>query len=425
MERVNLLSTDQSSSEVKMTTTGQPNHTGTRTRAAKGLFSHFMLLAGVMLIALLTSGKALAENYTVTLADAENCGLTVSPTTTEGTTKDFVLLVTNAETHKLPTENVAVSLGSTPLTAEDATNGFTYSAETGTISIGSEVTINGNIEITAAAVGIDATLKSLTYSNSNISSGSPQTVNNFSQEPIPTIELAYNKELEDETITMAGTPTDDNATISYSHATISDGEGQATITVTAEDGETQKEYVVNFKVTNDKLQSITVPTITLSERVSTANDALAILNAVPNNSFAVVTAGGQAGITLPVTWTFSGTFNATAGESNDFTWTIAETALTEKNLDQNSVDLSATAAVTNADASTDATLKSLVYKIGDAEETIDVSGDDNDTPKTFTVTLPATTPKTAEIIITAVANDEKAVVASDNEFKKNTGCKQS
>ncbi len=290
----------------------------------------------------------------------------------------------------------------------------------GVVTLGQGVDFTNGITIEAVGIelGHNATLSALTYSNSYISSGSPQTVN-ISQEPIPTIELDYNKVLEGQTVTMAGTPTDDNAAEpSYSHATITDGEGQATITVTAEDGKTTKEYVVNFKVANDKLQSITVPTITLSKRVSIVDDALAILNAAPNNSFAVFTVGGQTDVKLPVTWTFSGTFKETAEASNNFTWTITEAALAEKNLDQNSVLLTNTAAVTNAKASDDATLKSLVYKIGDTEETIDVSDDNNNTSKTIEVTLPATTPKTAEITIVPTANDERAVVAPTEAFKK-------
>ena len=56
----------------------------------------------------------------------------------------------NTTTHKLPTEGVTVSMGGTPLTPSDATDGFTYSA--GTITIGSSVTITGPVVITAAAV---------------------------------------------------------------------------------------------------------------------------------------------------------------------------------------------------------------------------------------------------------------------------------
>lgn len=47
MERVNLLSTDRSSSEVKVTTTGHSTPSGnTRTKATQALISHFMSLAG-------------------------------------------------------------------------------------------------------------------------------------------------------------------------------------------------------------------------------------------------------------------------------------------------------------------------------------------------------------------------------------------
>lgn len=58
MERVNLLSTDQSSSEVRMATTGQTNHTGsTRTKATQALISHFMFLAGVMFFCVAAFGE--------------------------------------------------------------------------------------------------------------------------------------------------------------------------------------------------------------------------------------------------------------------------------------------------------------------------------------------------------------------------------
>lgn len=46
MEREKLLSTDQSSSEVKVTTTGHSTPSGdTRTKATQALISHFMFLA--------------------------------------------------------------------------------------------------------------------------------------------------------------------------------------------------------------------------------------------------------------------------------------------------------------------------------------------------------------------------------------------
>lgn len=78
MKRVNLLSIDQSSSESKMATTGQTTPAGsTRTKAAKGLFSHLMFLAGLLLIALLTSGKAQAQDtYTVAVVGSN---ITVNP----------------------------------------------------------------------------------------------------------------------------------------------------------------------------------------------------------------------------------------------------------------------------------------------------------------------------------------------------------
>ena len=111
MKRVNLLSTDQSSSEVKMTTTGLSTPSGsTRTKATKGLFSHFMFLAGLLLIALLTSGKALAETYdhTITLAaDEPTCHLSIDRT------GEKTVTLTAAVGYSLPTEfNTVIIAGS-------------------------------------------------------------------------------------------------------------------------------------------------------------------------------------------------------------------------------------------------------------------------------------------------------------------------
>lgn len=110
-----------------------------------------MFLASLLLISLLTSGKVLATEYTVTLADAENCGLSVSPGTTDGNTKEFTLTVTDGTNTKLPDELESVVIGTNEgLTANDGTSGYTYS--NGTLTIGSGVTIHGNIVITKITI---------------------------------------------------------------------------------------------------------------------------------------------------------------------------------------------------------------------------------------------------------------------------------
>ena len=428
MKRANLLLTDRSSSGSKMTTTGHSTPSGsTRTKAAKGLFSHFMFLASLLLIALLTSGKALAQDtYTVTIVGSN---LTVEP---DGPiaigTKTFKLVP--AAGYKLPATITVVydaDGGGTTLDLNTNLNGanqykydLTEEESRGTVTISTATDIAANKVITITADGVElghvATLEALTYSNDNISSGAPQNVPYFDNSEIPEISLAYDKNLESSAIRMAGTPTSgSNATItSNDGATITDGAAQATVIVTSEDGEVTKDYVVNFKVANDKLSSITVPTITLESRVSSAAEALELLNAAPNNSFDVVTEGQQDDITLPVEWTFTESFNATAEAQNNFTWTIDESELTEKKLDQNEVALTGTVAVTNAAASTDVKLKTLTYSITDGvggETVTNFNTSDNEATQTYNVTLSADVPKNAEITVVAEANDEKAAIA--------------
>ena len=430
MKRANLLLTDRSSSGSKMTTTGHSTPSGsTRTKAAKGLFSHFMFLASLLLIALLTSGKALAQDtYTVTIVGSN---LTVEP---DGPiaigTKTFKLVP--AAGYKLPATITVVydaDGGGTTLDLNTNLNGanqYKYdlteeeSRGTVTISTATDIAANKVITITADAdeLSNDATLEALTYSNDNISSGAPQNVPDFDNSEIPEIPLAYDKKLESSAIRMAGTPTTgSNATITVNDgATITNGAAKATVTVTSEDGEVTKDYVVNFKVANDKLSSITVPTITLENRVASSDEALELLNAAPNNSFNVVTAGEQEGVTLSVEWTFIGTFDAAAEAQNNFTWTIDESELTEKKLDLNGVALTGVVAVTNAAASTDVKLKTLTYSITDGvggETVTNFKASDNEASQTYNVALSADVPKNAEITVAAEANDENAVIAGE------------
>lgn len=427
MNRVNLLATDQSSSEVKMTTTGHSTPSGsTRTKAAKGLFSHFMLLAGVMLIALLTSGKVMAqepETYTVVI---EGSNITVNPSAPIAiATKTFTLVPGTG--YKLPetltsvvydvandntTLNFDAGLSSANQYSYDPTTGVVTISEATTIADGKVITITADAE----ALSDVATLSALKYSHSSINGGAAQDVPSFDQETIPSVELAYNSALEGQELTITATPTNEFAKAVVSGNTISGGTASVTVTVTAEDGITTKEYAVNFKVANDKLNSITVPTVTLTNRVSSADDVFTILNAAPYNSFAVVTVGTQDGVTLPVTWTYEeGRFNAAADATNNFTWTISTEALAEKKLDQNSVNLTGTVTVTNPTASTDAKLSALTYTVNEGDPVLvdGFTASDEGATQTYTVTLPATTPKDAEITVAATANDDVAKIESE------------
>lgn len=397
-----------------MATTGQSTTSMKRTTVLNNRFSHLVFLFGVLLITLLTSGKAMADNYTITLSGNN---LTITPATIAGgigESRELTLTVASGA-YKLPVsiDGIAIASGESLTQDGEEANGFTYNNQTGVITLNNEVNITGIVTITAEAVAksSNATLSALTYANDNISGGAPQNVPDFSSAEIPDITLDYNSSLENSTITMSGTCTDGNASAPNATATISSGEATVTVTVTAEDGQTTKEYVVNFKVANDKLASITVPTVTLSERVTTAEEALEILNASPNNQFTLVTVGGQ-NITVEGTWSYEGSFDNKGGANNDFTWTIDRIKLAEKKLDENNVDLSAKATITNVVASTDATLKTLTYTVNE-EGSVTVTGfdaRDAETHKNYTVELPSSTPKGAIITVVAETNDEMAEI---------------
>lgn len=397
-----------------MATTGQSTTSMKRTTVLNNRFSHLVFLFGVLLITLLTSGKAMADNYTITLSGNN---LTITPATITGgigESRELTLTVASGA-YKLPVsiDGIAIASGESLTQDGEEANSFTYNNQTGVITLNNEVNITGIVTITAEAVAksSNATLSALTYANDNISGGAPQNVPDFSSAEIPDITLDYNSSLENSTITMSGTCTDGNASAPNATATISSGEATVTVTVTAEDGQTTKEYVVNFKVANDKLASITVPTVTLSERVTTAEEALEILNASPNNQFTLVTVGGQ-NITVEGTWSYEGSFDNKGGANNDFTWTIDRIKLAEKKLDENNVDLSAKATITNVVASTDAILKTLTYTVNE-EGSVTVTGfdaGDAETHKNYIVELPSSTPKGAIITVVAETNDEMAEI---------------
>ena len=345
-----------------------------------------MFLAGLLLITLFASAsqaKAQNETYTVAMANDEaTCHITVSSEPIAIATKTFTLTASNG--YKLPESLTQVKVGEQVLTAGEGTdaNKYTYVQATGVVTISSGTTIADKAVVTVTATGVelghDATLSALTYSNTNISAGTAQNVPNFDQTPIPDITLAYNKSLEKSAITMTGTLTDENAEITANTgATITNGEATATVTVTAEDG-TTKDYVVKFKVANDKLNAITVPSaFTLESRLSEA-EVLTLLNETADyNSFAITTVGEQDGLSLDVTWKLKdeATFNAAPKATNDFTWTIADETLVAAKLDKNSKTTTGDVTITNADASTTTVLSSLTYKIGADGQPIDITSD--------------------------------------------------
>ena len=412
--------TDQPLSEKGMATTGQTTTGAKRTTVLNNRFSHLVFLFGVLLITLLTSGKAMADNYTITLSGS-NLTIGGETTTLEQAVeiKTFTLVADHG--FKLPeVSNITVTkTNGGGGTVNNGGGDDEWSYDNGTITLGASVDLTNDITVTANGVALssDATLSALTYANDNISSGAPQDVPSFSSEPIPDITLDYNSSLDGSTITMSVTCTDTKASITVNDgATISNGEATATVTVTAEDGST-KDYVVNFKVANDKLISITAPSVTLSERVASKEDALKILNSGSNNQFTLVTEGSQS-ITVEGAWTFDGEFDNKGGASNDFTWTIGEDKLTAKKLDKNDVKLTGTKSVTNAAASTDATLTALTYSVGEESQGT-VTGfatEDAETAQTYSVELPSGTAPDAEITVEATANDERAKVASEEGF---------
>ena len=407
MNRVNLLSTDQSSSEVKMTTTGLSTPSGsTQTKAAKGLFSHFMFLASLLLITLLTSGKALAETYNVTLADAENCGLTVSPNTTDGNTKEFTLAVANTSTHKLPTEITSITVGgvtvdkAVPEVVEEA-NGYTYSA--GVITIGSGVTIDGAVEITAAAVekSTDVTLSDLTYSGAE---GPAITLD--------PAEFAYTVELTEfvadetditvtPTVTATGLATASPVTISYSGT-----QSVATITVTAENTTVTQDYTITFK-SKDKLVSVT-PIVVTQLGIRYENEAAVITALQSSNANATVTSTRTTVSELNITWSYdvadnaSADYNPAGGVTNKFRWTLPVELGGLVNPE--AVAVTGTVEVKNVAASASTELSTLTYAIAQGEATA-VASDGDLSKEQYSVELPFGTAANAEITVNVASTD--------------------
>ena len=418
MKRVNLLLTDQPSSGSKMATTGHSTSSGsTRTKAAKGLFSHFMFLASLLLITLLTSGKALATDYDVTLEDASGKleitkGATITDGTGDGREIKIAVKSENQATHKLP-ESVTIDMGGNVAD-------FTY--EDGTISLDNDLNITGNLTITAAAVCTDATLSALTY---QLGSGEKVNVPSFSSDGTEynLTDLLYTKEA---TVTLDGTTTDANASITEHDAvtfTNTDGvkTAQATITVTAEDG-TTKTYTVDFTFAKDELATAPAPEFATFEG-RTANEAAA-LEALRSKAgeMAITTASDEAAEALPITWTYSdeneGDYDPAGGKSHAFTWkvTFPKTLGNAAGL-KNTGDI----IVENVAAATENALTTLTYALLQGDPTDVTTNVERDTEnKEYAVELPFGTAANATITVAATASPYASITVNETPFTAST-----
>lgn len=425
MKRANLLLTDQPSSVVKMATTGQSTASGsTRTKAAKGLFSHFMFLTGVLLITLLTSGKASAdENYTITLTDAENCHITIQEgTTLPQATKAFTLVPDAG--YKLP-EAAAITVsitGGADITLGTAGEAEKWSYDNGVITLDASVSLTQGITIKAAAIELKniATLATLTY---QVQGEDETPVTGFMADAAPEAEgYTVNLPYTNKDITVVGTATaGSNATVINPEAVsatkaVTTG---ATVTVAPEDGSASASYVVKFLIAKDKLAGITVTDdlsrgLTLTKR-STQEEILTLLNETSDyNTFAITTEGLQPGLTLPVSWKFKGDkeFDAAPKADNTFVWEITAKSVEDAQLELNGKTLTGEVVITNPDASTDAKLSALTYSIdgGDSQTISSFNASDNDDAQDYSVTLPTGTLKGAKLTVQATPADKMAKI---------------
>lgn len=430
MNRVNLLANDQPSSAVKMATTGLTTSGMKRTTAIKGLFSHFMFLTGVLLITLLTSGKAMAQGdtYTVTIKGSNITIQGGNQTLTQSQEiRTFTLVA--AEGYKLPAvAGIKVSITE----GGQITNGIgadNWSYSEGVITLGNSVVLTSGITVTVNGVAksSDATLSGLKYSNANISSGTPQDVSDFDQQTISPIELAYNSALEGSELTITATTTNEFAKAEVTGNRIDNGTATVVVTVTAEDG-TIKTYVVTFNVAKDALSEITVPEalskgLTLSERVKSSEDVLAILNGESYNKFAVTTAGGQ-NLNLAVKWSLKAdaSFNAAAAATNKFTWEIEAATLESAKLTDGSQQLTGNVTITNIAANTENKLTTLTYQLSGGEATNVKENVGNDAGnQTYEVVLPVSTAANAEISIVAKAAEYATVTVNGQSNQSYNG----
>ena len=414
MKRANLLLTDQPSSGSKMATTGQANHTGsTRTKATKGLFSHFMFLASLLLIALLTSGKALATEYTVALADPSGSKLEITSGTpiTAGTgdsrTITIAVVSGSQTTHKLP-DAVTINMGGN-------VTDFTY--ENGTITLGNTLDVNTNITITAAAVekSHDATLSALTY---QLGSGEKVNVPSFlsGTYTYSPEALSYTTET---TVTLYGTRNDNGTEVNSGAINIETGDQPGTkkvtaeITVTAEDRTTQK-YTVNLTFKQDELTAVTTPeALALTGRKDNANDAVTELNS-RSITAAITTQSGAVNEPLTVTWSFdetanSGPYKTAGGENNKFKWEIT---LPETLANTKETSLTGNIDIANVDAATENALTKLQYQL--AGKTSDITLDEAAGNKTYTVSLLNGT-EDGDITVTATTSEYATITGADGQ----------
>ena len=412
MKRANLLLTDQSSSGSKMTTTGLSTPSGsTRTKAAKGLFSHFMFLASLLLIALLTSGKALADDtYTIT-PGANTTVTTPKGGTQEKSVKTFTL--TADAGYVLPADLGTIRMnGETDLTKVDNdTEGDTYqyNPENGEVTINAAA-ITGDIVITATALSTDATLSALKYT---LEGNQATDVSGFVS-TTPTYNVALKAYTTAATVTLSGTPAT-GATITESAAAAitkqDDGtqKATATITVTAEDQKTTQTYTVNFTSPRDELATVTTPTADpLSKRMVDADAAVAELN-TRGITTAIITASGAVNDPQDVTWSFdettnSGDYKTAAGKSNKFVWTID---LPETLANKAGTPLTGNIDIDNVAAATGNALTALTYKLpnGQATNVKDDVESDTDTPVTYSVSLINGTEDGTVITVAATASE--------------------
>ena len=405
MKRANLLLTDQSSSGSKMTTTGHSTPSGsTRTKATKGLFSHFMFLASLLLIALLTSGKALAYTYTITLADVEGtCHMTIEQTGENTAT------LTASNKYALPTDLTTVMMGETELHPGSGTANYSYSS--GTFTVDAETTVSNNIVITATALSSDATLSKLQYT---LEGG---TATDVSGEFDPA-EISYNVALKAyttaTTVTLSGTATDAGASITTAAAaaiTKQDNGTQsatATITVTAEDQKTTQTYTINFTSPRDELATVTTPTAAaLETRAANADAAVAELND-RGITTAITTESGAVNEEQNVTWSFDettngGAYKTAAGESNKFVWTID---LPNTLANTKKTPLTGNITINNVAAATENALTVLTYKLPSGQATNVTDDVENDASnQTYSVTLINGTADGTEITVEATASE--------------------
>lgn len=406
-----------------MATTGLSTPSGsTRTKATKGLFSHFMFLASLLLITLLTSGKAYAETYTITLTGGEEAShITVKIPgggSQDKTVKTFTLQASVG--YSLPTtlEDVDMNSGTKLTKVEDAieANTYRYDSSTGEVTINAAA-ITGDIVITATALSSDATLSDLKY---QLGTTKAENVEGFAPgtEEYNLTDIAFTKEAN---VTLVGTLNDPNASITKKEAaditTNLDGtqSAEATIIVTAQDKKTTKTYTVNLTFVKDELTAVTPPTAeALTGRKDNANDAVTELNGRSIKT-AITTQSGAENEKQDVTWSFdetanSGPYKTAGGESNKFKWEItlpATLANTKGTLLTGNIDID------NVDAATDNKLTKLQYQL--AGKTSDITLEESAEDKTYTVSLLNGT-EDGDITVTATTSEYATINGGTNQF---------